>query len=125
MPNITRSKQQRANRIERWLRLGPIFSSVDERTLHPGEKFYRRCICGLTYAKSNWLYEGQVNLGVLYGVVFTVLLVWARLWFIFLIMACLWLLMTIAFLLIGHSLSCSLRRPPVSFLHIIGVPPVG
>jgi hypothetical protein len=117
-------KQVRANRIEYWLRLGPI-GNFDNRQAFRDERFTRKCICGLTYTKYNWVIRYRVILGdALLGAVLAVILVYAD-WRALGIYLGVWAMMTIVFLCIGHSLTCSLRRPCVIAGEALGTPQVG
>jgi len=113
------NKQRRSNRIEYWPRLGPL-SSRDIRKIYPGQAYIRKCICGLSFEKSNYLLRTHVVLGFLLVCLIALVSLLTLSWQPIAIIAGVWLLMAISFIALGHKPACAFRRPAVIIAEFMG-----
>jgi hypothetical protein len=114
------SKQKRVNAIEYWLRLGTL-GSLNERSLHPTRKLVRKCICGLSYTKYNWVLRRHIIIGTtLIALLAASSLIDRPDWFVLGLIFGVWLGLVLTFRVLGHSLKCALRRPFLILADLMG-----
>jgi hypothetical protein len=110
--------RRKLNRIEYWLRVGPL-GNDDARKTYPSDTYVRRCICGLTYTRNNWVLRWRTIVGIGGLAVFAIVCMLADAWPLLELLAVAWAVMTLVFLMLGHKLPCALRRPPIAMAMVI------
>lgn len=110
MPSNKQRKE--ANRLEYWLRWGPLPGNRDPRWIYREQLTYvRRCTCGLTYAKYNYIPKQRVIGGWIFGAIILGTFVHFGYWWLGLYLFVAAYVFTALFLqIMGHSLRCAERR---------------
>jgi hypothetical protein len=101
------------------MRLSRLFGrdlGRDVRKTYPGNKYLKRCICGLTYDQDNWVLEVEPwKLWILLSIAAAVILL-GHIGFLAIILGVVaaWAVMkAVVSLILGHTFVCALRRAVV------------